>query len=366
MAEPDAGATVPSPLLEVHEGLGARIVPFAGWRMPLEYEGTLAEHRAVREEVGVFDVSHLGTVWITGSDAQATVAATFTNDPASLSDGDSQYTLCCDDDGGIVDDLIVYRLSAERFLAVPNAANTAAVVHMLQASAEGRDAEVDDASRDWAMLAVQGPRSLDLVGEHFPGAVARVDHHQIGRLDDDQGWLARTGYTGEIGVEILTASAPAADLFEALVAAGASPCGLGARDTLRLEMGYPLHGNDLSRDTDPYEARLGWAVKLDRGEFRGRAALTERRQHGPHRRLWGLRAADRGIPRPGMEVRHDGDVVGRVTSGTFSPSLRVGIGLSYLSQGTGPGSEVTVDIRGRVRPFLVVKPPFIQRGPAGG
>ncbi len=356
-----------TPLTGRHEAMGAKLAPFAGWLMPVEFSGTLAEHDAVRSSVGVFDVSHLGTVWVTGPGARTTVAQTFTNDPTLLDDGDSQYTLCCNDQGGIIDDLIVYRLDADRYLTVPNAANTPAVVGALQVAAETHGAEVTDESTAHAMIAVQGPASLGLVRD-----VVGVDPAAVGylsvtpfRFAGVDALLCRTGYTGEPGCELIVPAAGAVATYDALLDAGAAPAGLGARDTLRLEMGYPLHGNDLSVDTNPYEARLGWAVKLDRDDFTGQPALRRFKEQGPSRRLWGLRADGRRIPREHMTVHADGREVGAVTSGSFSPTLGVGIGLAYLADGIGPGDEVTVDLRGRDVGFAVVRPPFVERDPRG-
>ncbi len=359
---------VKTSLFSVHQQLGAKIVQFAGWAMPLEYEGTLVEHEAVRTSVGVFDVSHLGAVWITGEQAEAAVAAMFTNDPAELSPGHSQYTLCCDENGGVVDDLIIYRIAPDHFLAVPNAANTPAVFAALSERAEKHGATVQDDSRRLSMLAVQGSRALDLVDRLFPNVLSHVDYHGIREIHlgpGDTGWLCRTGYTGEPGVELVLPGLDAPGIFRELIELGAVPCGLGARDTLRLEMGYPLHGHELTRQTDPFEAGLGWAVKLDRGEFRGRESLRARKERGPRRRLVGLRARDRGIPRAGMAVHRDGQVVGEVTSGTFSPTLRVGIGLAYLAPTVETGDAVSVDVRGRGYAFEVVEPPFVDRDPRG-
>ncbi len=355
-------------LFAVHDQMGAKIVPFAGWAMPLEYEGTVAEHEAVRSDVGVFDVSHLGQVWISGDGAEATVAAAFTNDPTELEPGESHYSLCCNDDGGILDDLIIYRLAPDRFLVVPNAANTRTVVEVLVEAAREHGAEVEDASRQLAMLAVQGPRSLELVERLFPLVMRRVGYRGIGEIDlgsSDTGWLCRTGYTGEVGVELILPGLDAPGYFQELVQLGATPAGLGARDTLRLEMGYPLHGNDITPETDPYEAQLGWAVKLDRSTFRGQDALRRKQEQAPRRRLWGLRARDRGIPRPDMTVSRDGEKVGSVTSGNYSPTLRTGIALAYLDDPLGPGDEVQVDVRGKDVPFDVVQPPLVDRDPHG-
>lgn len=359
---------VKTSLHALHEELGARIVPFSGWAMPLEYEGTVSEHHAVRDRVGVFDVSHLGSVWVAGPDAEDVISVSFTNDPGSLEDGRSQYTLCCTEDGGIVDDLIVYRLAGDRFLAVPNAANTRAVADRLRGEAADREATVDDASRQLSIIAVQGPDSLDLLRSLYPDVVDRVPYRGIGAIrlgPSDEGWLCRTGYTGEVGAELLLPGTDAPGVFRELVDQGATPAGLGARDTLRLEMGYPLHGNDLSTDTDPYEAGLSWAVKLDHGDFQGRDALRRREEEGPSRRLLGMRALDRGIPREGMAVRRDRQDIGTVTSGSYSPTLEVGIGLGYLEQGIEPGDEVTVDVRGKGLAFTVVDPPFVDRDPRG-
>lgn len=381
--EPDLRA---SPLAARHASLGATMAPFAGWSMPIRYGSIADEHRAVREAVGVFDVSHLGTVTVTGPDALDVVAASFTNDPARLADGASQYTLCCADDGGIIDDLIVYRLGPEQWFAVPNAANTAAVTATLQAAAADRDAEVADVGAQWAVLAVQGPDALELVdrvlasrgtGDRAASATPHLgvtvctlqaDADVDAVTGADRLVLARTGYTGERGVELLVPAPAAPALFDALLEAGASPCGLGARDTLRLEVGYPLHGNELSREVDPYTARLGWAVKLDREDeprdFPGAAALRAMRAAGPSRRLLGLRVEGRRPARAGMPVL-DGDVaIGTVTSGTVSPTLGTVIALARLPVELEPGHRVRVDIRGQQVDAEVVRPPFVARDPS--
>ena len=350
-----------------HRELGAKLVDFAGWEMPLEYAGVLAEHQAVRDGVGVFDVSHLGTVWVSGAGAEEAIAAAFTNDPRALDNGSSQYTLCCDDNGGIVDDLIVYRISANRWMAVPNAANTAAVVAVLRRSAETHGATVEDASRDHAILAVQGPDALATVREALGVDVSTVAYLGVEEVElhGASALLCRTGYTGEPGCELVVPNDAAVGVFDDLLDAGATPVGLGARDTLRLEMGYPLHGNDIDPSTTPYEARLGWAVKLDRGQFRGQGALRAAAESGPARRLLGLRGDTRRPPRAGMTVRRGGEDVGVVTSGSFSPLLGVGIGLAYVADPIGPGDEVVVDVRGTEVAFAVVRPPFVDRDPRG-
>jgi aminomethyltransferase len=357
-------------LTTTHEASGAKLAAFAGWAMPMQFAGTIVEHEAVRSSVGIFDVSHLGTVWVEGPGAQAAIAAAFTNDPSKLGDGDSQYTLCCDERGGIVDDLIVYRLGEERWLTVPNAANASAVVESLREA--GGEVEVRDESADWAVLAVQGPASLDVVdrmlaelGDAPPAA--EVPYLGTVEVATEHGalLLCRTGYTGEVGAELVAPNAAAAHLWEVALAAGAVPCGLGARDTLRLEMGYPLHGNDLSTEVSPYEARLGWAVKLEHGEFRGRAALDAAKRSGPARRLFGLRVDGRRPLRAGMTVRDGAMPVGTLTSGGFSPTLGCGIGLAMLDDPVGPGDRVTIDVRGTDVEVEVVKPPFVDRDPRG-
>ncbi len=357
-----------------HEAAGARLADFAGWSMPLWFAGALQEHAAVRDRAGVFDVSHLGTVEVVGPDAVAVVAATCTNDAALLDDGGSQYTLCCDDQGGIVDDLLVYRLAPDRLLAVPNAANIAAVVAALDEAATQRHAEVVDRSSEQAILALQGPDSLDLADRCLAalGAPARsasvIPRNRVASAELDDGTrllVCRTGYTGERGIEVVLDLAAAPRVWEALVAAGAEPCGLAARDTLRLEMGYPLHGQELSTATTPVEARLGWAVALDRGPFRGREALRAARSHGPARLLWGLVATGRRPLRAGLEVRaRDGTLLGSTTSGSLSPTLGVPIALAYLATEVGPGDRVEVDVRRRPLPAEVVRPPFVDRDPS--
>jgi aminomethyltransferase len=357
-------------LTDHHVAAGAKLATFAGWTMPMQFAGTIVEHEAVRRHVGIFDVSHLGTVWVDGDDARAAISAAFTNDPSKLEDGDSQYTLCCDERGGIVDDLIVYRLAADRWLTVPNAANTGAVVDALRTA--GGDAVIRDESADRAILAVQGPDALAVVdrvlgefGEAPPAA--EVPYLGVVEVPTDRGGvlLCRTGYTGEVGAELVVPNPLAGPIWEAAVAAGAEPCGLGARDTLRLEMGYPLHGNDLSTDVSPYEARLAWAVKLDHGDFRGHAALAAAKRKGPARRLFGIRVDGRRPLRAGMPVRDGAMLVGSVTSGGFSPTLGCGIGLAMLDDPVGPGDRVTIDVRGTDVNVEVVRPPFVDRDPRG-
>jgi aminomethyltransferase len=360
-------------LSDLHEDAGAVMAPFAGWTMPLRFAGTIAEHEAVRTSVGVFDVSHLGTVWVEGDAATDVIAACFTNDPTGLDDLSSQYTLCCDEQGGIVDDLIVYRLTAERWFAVPNAANTAEVVRVLEAAARDRGVQIRDESHDWAVLAVQGPAALelldglglDLVGLcDVPSDVAYLHLAEL-TAGDARGVVVRTGYTGEPGAELIVPNDAASDLWRRVLDAGAEPCGLGARDTLRLEMGYPLHGSELSTQVTPFEARVGWAVKLDRAPFRGQDALRAAKEAGLQRRLLGLVTDGRRLPRTGMTIVREGERVGQVTSGGFSPTRERGIALAYLDDPIGPGDEVAIDVRGTELRAEVVRPPFVARDPRG-
>ena len=356
-----------SPLDAVHRALGAKMGAFAGWDMPIEYQGTLSEHRAVRESVGVFDLSHLGKVEVTGDGAGAALQHALSNDLDRLTEpGAAQYTLCLTDDGTITDDLIVYR-EADGFLLVPNAANWPKVADAVRDSAPAGTTVTP--RPDVAVIAVQGPRAPEVVAGLFPEAAELGYMHALATVYGGQpARVCRTGYTGERGFELLVPGEVAAKLWEELFDRGAPfgivPVGLGARDTLRLEMGYALHGNDISTDTDPFEARLGWAVALDKGDFRGRDALLRRKQAGPRRLLVGLDATDRLIPRHGMAV-HDRDRrVGEVTSGTFSPTLRHGIALAYvLPEVAAKDTELQVDVRSRRGGVRVTRPPFVDASP---
>jgi aminomethyltransferase len=356
-----------SPLDAVHRRLGARMGAFAGWDMPIQYQGTMSEHQAVRERVGVFDLSHLGKVEVRGAGAHDALQHALSNDLDRLTEpGAAQYTLCLTDDGGIVDDLIVYR-EDDGYLLVPNAANWPRVADAVRASDPGR-AEVVPRP-DIAVLAVQGPRAPELVAQVFPvSADLAYMHLAPATYRDAPARVCRTGYTGERGFELLVPGEVAPALWEELFERGApfgvAPVGLGGRDTLRLEMGYALHGNDISTDTDPFEARLGWAVAMSKGDFRGRDALAARKEAGPKRLLVGLRSEDRLIPRHGMAV-HDGDrPVGEVTSGTFSPTLRHGIAMAYvLPDVAAKGTRLQVDVRGRRGAVTVTRPPFVDASP---
>ncbi|HEY3086796.1 MAG TPA: glycine cleavage system aminomethyltransferase GcvT [Jatrophihabitantaceae bacterium] len=355
-----------SPLYDRHVALGAKLAEFGGWEMPIEYGagGVLREHAAVRKAVGLFDVSHLGKATVRGSGARAFVNACLSNDLGRIQPGKAQYTLCCDESGGVVDDLIAYLVGDDEVFLVPNAANTAEVVRRLAAAApEG--ITVAGQHRDFGVLAVQGPRSAEVLDRLGLPAdqpyMAYVDASFGGRPVR----ICRTGYTGEHGYELIPSWRDAPALWDALLDAvgslGGLPAGLGARDTLRTEMGYPLHGQDLSVSISPVQARIGWAVGWGKEAFWGREALLAEKAAGPARVLWGLEALDRGIPRPHMSVLSTDDApAGEVTSGTFSPTLRKGIALALLRTGVAEGDDVVVDVRGRRIPARVVKPPFVE------
>lgn len=357
-----------SPLHERHTVLGAKFAPFGGWEMPLEYAGggVLKEHTAVRTGVGVFDVSHLGKARVTGPGAADLVNSCLSNDLGRIGPGRAQYTLCCDDaTGGVVDDMIAYLHADDHVFLIPNAANTAEVVRRLHAAAPDGVA-VTDEHEAYAVLAVQGPRSAELLGAL--GLPTEHDYMSFSAasLDGVRLTVCRTGYTGELGYELVVPAEHAVAVWDGLFAAGEAyeprACGLAARDTLRTEMGYPLHGQDLSLDITPVQARFGWAVGWDKPAFWGRDVLLAEKAAGPARTLRGLAAVDRAIPRPGMAVYAGDRQVGTVTSGTFSPTLKQGIALALID--TNPklpdGEILKVDIRGRRAQMRLTRPPFVQ------
>jgi aminomethyltransferase len=353
------------PLEDRHRELGASFAEFGGWLMPVSYAGTVSEHNATRNAVGLFDVSHLGKALVVGPGAAEYVNAALTNDLGRIGPGKAQYTLCCNDSGGVIDDLIAYYVSDDEVFLVPNAANTAAVVAALQAKAP-TGLTITDQHRSYAVLAVQGPKSaevLDALG--LP-----TDMDYMGYADAEHGGVSvrvcRTGYTGEHGYELLPEWDRAAVVFDALVeavkSAGGEPAGLGARDTLRTEMGYPLHGHELSLDISPLQARCGWAIGWKKDAFWGRDALLEEKQAGPRRMLRGLKALGRGVLRADMTVLDGDRPVGVTTSGTFSPTLKLGIALALIDADAGitDGQHVAVDVRGRSLECEVVAPPFVE------
>jgi aminomethyltransferase len=357
-----------TPLFQAHAELGARLAAFGDWQMPIEYAGggVLKEHQAVRERVGLFDVSHLGKVEVSGPGAAAFVDSCLTNTVGKLVPGRAQYTLCCEESGGVVDDLFLYLRSSDDVLLVPNAANAAEVTRRLAAAAPP-DVRVLDRHHDLVVLAVQGPRSDEVLA-----AVGLPSGHDYLRFvtadwNGQEVVVCRTGYTGERGYELLAPSESAPALWKALLdrvrREGGLPVGLGARDTLRTEMGYPLHGHELSLQITPVQARVAWAVGWDKPAFWGREVLVAERARGPARVARGLLALERGVPRPEMDVvpagAGSGPVLGRTTSGTFSPTLGVGIALALLDPAVQDGSEVAIDVRGRPVRARVIKPPFV-------
>ena len=334
-----------TPLYERHAALGARLVPFAGWEMPVQYAGISEEHRAVRSRAGVFDVSHMGELRLAGDGSRDYLQARLSNDLDRVGAGQAQYTLLTNQRGGIVDDLIAYRRGDDDYLLVVNAANVDADHAAL--------AETEDVSDSWAYLAVQGPEALERLGVEIEPFAFREDVDVLGV----RCLVAGTGYTGERGCELGCAPEDAVALWDAVLAQGIEPCGLGARDTLRLEVCYPLHGNDISPERTPIEAGLSWACALDK-EFTGSDVLRRLRDEGPAERLVAFVMADAGIPRAGMAIAEGG----KVTSGTQSPVLDVGIGLGYVPSALAePGTEITIDLRGRPRRARIVRKPFYKR-----
>src|SRR6266542_2202366 len=341
-----------TPLHDRHAALGARLVPFAGWEMPVQYEGVIQEHRAVRTDAGVFDVSHMGELEVEGPRATGLLQGLLSNDLDRIEPGQAQYTLLTNERGGIVDDLIAYRLDRCRYLLVVNAANREADFRRLR-EREIAGSDVRDVSDEYALLAVQGPRAIDKLG--LPPATPFT--FADGEVDGVEVMVNRTGYTGEDGCELLCMAEDAGALWDAVLARGVTPCGLGARDTLRLEVCYPLHGNDITPETDAISAGLAWTCALDK-EFTGVEALRRVKEHGPERKLAAFVMAERAIPRHGMAIAGGGEV----TSGSHSPMLDAGIGLGYVPAAhAAPGTELTIDVRGRPRRAEVVKKPIYHR-----
>ena len=341
-----------TPLHGRHVDAGARMVPFAGWEMPVQYEGVLPEHRAVRGDTGVFDVSHMGQFHVEGPSAGELLQSLLSNDLDRIGDGEAQYTLLTNERGGIVDDLIVYRIGAYHYLLVVNAGNRDGAYSWLK-EREIRGSEVRDASDEYALLAVQGLRSIERLG--LPDA--KPFTHAMGEVDGVEVMVNRTGYTGERGVELMCAAEDAVALWDAVVARGAVPCGLGARDTLRLEVCYPLHGNDITQETDAISAGLGWTCALDK-EFTGAARLRELKEAGPERKLVAFVMEEKAVPRQGMPIVGGGEV----TSGTHSPMLHKGIGMGYVpAASASPGTEIAIDVRGNERRATIVPKPIYKR-----
>jgi aminomethyltransferase len=366
----EPGALKHTPLEAEHQALGAKLGPFAGWMMPIEYAGALKEHETVRERVGLFDLTHLGKVDVSGPGALGLLQRVVTNDVSRASVGEALYNLVLNEGGGVIEDLIVYRLGDQRYFVVPNAANAQRVLQILEETPSEARVHLMY-HQDWCFLAVQGPESGHVLQPLFPEAGDLAFMQCVeSEFKRRPVILTRSGYTGEMGFELFTFQDVARDLWSALLEAmepfGGAPCGLAARDVLRLEMGYPLYGQDLFESVTALEAGLSWAVSFDKGEFRGRASLLRQREEGLPSRLVGLRMRERRhIPRAHYPVFRGDQLIGEVTSGTFSPMLQTGIGLAYLwpADAVAIGEEVEVDIRGRRGVADVVKPPFVDRSP---
>jgi len=347
-----------TPLFDAHVAAGAKLVSFGGWEMPVQYsEGIRAEHDAVRDRAGVFDVSHMGQVQTSGPDAEAFLQHVLSNDVAKMGIGGAQYSMLCNEDGGLLDDLFTYRLAPDRFLTVTNASNHATDFAWISERSEGYDAQVEDVAAQYAMLAVQGPRAREIVEQiadsPLPPRMQAARRIILGR----EALVCGTGYTGEDGVELLLAPDDAPAVWEDLLRRGVVPCGLAARDTLRLEVCYPLYGNDLSTDRNPIEAGLGWACKDDTG-FIGSDAVRRARQDGPAQKLVAFKITGPGIARQGHPVIGGGEV----TSGTMSPSLGVGIGMAYVpAERAAVGETLEIDVRGTTRTAVVAPKPLYTK-----
>jgi glycine cleavage system T protein (aminomethyltransferase) len=341
-----------TPLHDRHVALGARMVPFAGWEMPVQYEGVIPEHRAVRTDAGVFDVSHMGELEIEGPRAHALLQGLLSNDLDKIAPGQAQYTLLTNESGGIIDDLIVYRLGECHYLLVVNASNREVDFRWLK-ERETHGSDVRDISDEHALLAVQGPRAIERLGlepaQAFTFAEATIDGVET--------MVNRTGYTGEDGCELLCMAEDAVRLWDGVLARGVVPCGLGARDTLRLEACYPLHGNDITPETDAISAGLGWTCALEK-DFTGAETLRRIKAEGPARKLVAFVMEEKAIPRQGMAIEGGGEV----TSGSHSPMLDVGIGMGYVPAAqAAPDTELTIDVRGKPRRARVVRKPIYKR-----
>jgi aminomethyltransferase len=352
-----------TPLYDWHVAHGARLVDFAGWDMPVQYTSITEEHTAVRTAAGLFDISHMGRLSFAGPDSLALIQQVYTNNAATLKDGQVRYGLICNEQGGIRDDVLVYRWPYG-YAMVVNASNRDKIVAWLAAHKAGRNVEVSDRTRDTCMVAVQGPKALEQCRGLTAADAGKLSFYYATptTYHGKPCVVSRTGYTGEDGLEIMLGAAQGVELWKELVARGAKPCGLGARDTLRLEAAMPLYGHELTEDIDPFQAGLAWAVKPDKGDFIGRAALLRRRQDVTPRQRVGLELEGKRIAREGAAVLRDGREIGRVTSGTFGPTLGKAIAMAYLDPNqTQPGTPCEVDVRGKPAPARVVPLPFYRR-----
>lgn len=352
-----------TPLFELQRQAGARFVPFAGWKMPVQFAGIPDEHHVVRRGVGIFDTSHMGELEVRGPGAVELVQYAITNDLGRIGPGQAQYTVVCREDGGILDDLIVYRIADDRVFICMNASNRAKIVDHFVELGRSRGVEVVDRSDDFAQIAIQGPASDSIVAALFGDAVVALGSFHFVELayQGETVIVARTGYTGERGVEVFAPPALAPAIWQRCVEAGAAPCGLGCRDTLRLEMGYCLYGNDIDETTNPLEAGLSWVVRLKAGDFLGRDALLQVKKAGVARRLVGLRLNERAIARSHYKIVSNGSSVGEITSGSLSLSLDIPIAMGYVPvELSAPGSEVGIEIRKKTVAAEVVTTPFYR------
>jgi aminomethyltransferase len=354
-----------SPIAAKHLELNAKMADFGGWLMPIEYPktGVIQEYNSVRTQVGVFDVSHLGKISVVGEGSLEFLNTALTNDLNRIIPGQAQYTLICNDNGGVIDDLIVYQNSASNFFLVPNASNNAAVFEVLKSTAPSQ-ITVSNLHEDFAVFAVQGPKSVSMLNSL--GIDTDIDYMQFlnAKIGDSELIVCRTGYTGELGFEIIPSWQNAEKVWSQLMQVAekfnGTACGLGARDILRTEMGYPLHGHEISLSISPIEASAGWAVAFDKADFTGKEVLKNQKQNGTKLKLKAILATDRAIPRKDMQVKSaSGEIVGFVTSGTFSPALKKGIGLALINSDISKGDKVLIDVRGKDSVFEIVSLPFV-------
>lgn len=362
--EPSSGPLKKTPLNEVEKELGGRMVDFGGWELPVQYSGIIDEHEAVRTKVGVFDVSHMGEVIVRGNEAIGLLQKTTCNDVSKLEDGRAQYNGLLYPQGTFVDDILIYRMAADDYFVVVNASNTDKDYEWLRDQAKGMDVDVQNVSADYAQLAIQGPDAERVLQAMTDVNLANIKYYRFdqGTVDGAKAIVSRTGYTGEDGFEIYVSPADAPRIMKKLAGAGVKPCGLGARDTLRLEAKMALYGNDIDDTTTPIQADLAWIVKLEKGDFAGRDVLQREKEEGPARKLVGFEMVDKAIARHGMTVVEGGKEIGVVTSGTHSPTLKKAIGLAYLPlDKSGQGNELTVLVRGKEARARVVPTPFYKR-----
>jgi aminomethyltransferase len=355
-----------TPITPIHKELGGKLVPFAGWQMPIQFQGVIQEHQCVRDGVGIFDVSHMGEIEIQGPSAKSLIQKLMTNDIDSMQDNQALYTLMCFDNGGVVDDLLIHRFSEDHYFLCVNAANTDKDFEWILKNAGSYDASIRNTSLETAQFAVQGKNSEALLQKLCEASLSEIKyyHFKKTKIHNFESIIARTGYTGEDGFEVYIDTGHAETVYRAILDAGKDfnlqPIGLGARDTLRMEMGYALYGNEINAESKPLEAGLGWVIKLGKKDFIGKAELEKQKHAGNSRKLVGIRLMGRGVLRPHYRILKNGVPVGELTSGTFSPSLNTGIGLCYVSsEYAKPGTELEVEIRKLSVPAEVVKPPFL-------